>query len=39
MLAYKESKTGQIIHTGINEAGATASMTAVGTSYATTARS
>ncbi|RMI29461.1 pyruvate dehydrogenase (acetyl-transferring), homodimeric type [Nocardia stercoris] len=35
MLAYKESTAGQILHEGINEAGSTASFTAVGTSYAT----
>ncbi|WP_223198584.1 pyruvate dehydrogenase (acetyl-transferring), homodimeric type [Solihabitans fulvus] len=35
MLAYKESQQGQILHEGINEAGSTASFTAVGTSYAT----
>ena len=35
LLAYKESSQGQILHTGINEAGATAAFTAVGTSYAT----
>ncbi|WP_167139488.1 pyruvate dehydrogenase (acetyl-transferring), homodimeric type [Diaminobutyricimonas sp. TR449] len=35
LLAYKESPQGQIIHVGINEAGAFASFTAVGTSYAT----
>ncbi len=35
MLAYKESDVGQILHEGINEAGAAASFTAVGTSYAT----
>ncbi|MDT5340751.1 MAG: pyruvate dehydrogenase component, partial [Mycobacterium sp.] len=35
MLAYKESETGQILHEGINEAGSTASFTAVGTSYST----
>ena len=35
MLAYKESQTGQILHEGINEAGSTASFTAVGTSYST----
>jgi pyruvate dehydrogenase E1 component len=35
MLAYKESTTGQIIHTGINEAGATAAFTAAGSSYST----
>ncbi|MFP5291113.1 MAG: pyruvate dehydrogenase (acetyl-transferring), homodimeric type [Actinomycetes bacterium] len=34
LLAYKESPQGQIIHTGINEAGAFAAFTAVGTSYA-----
>ena len=34
-LAYKESAQGQILHEGINEAGATAALTAVGTSYAT----
>jgi len=35
MLSYKESKQGQILHEGINEAGSTASFTAAGTSYAT----
>ncbi|MBJ8344820.1 pyruvate dehydrogenase (acetyl-transferring), homodimeric type [Antrihabitans sp. YC2-6] len=35
MLSYKESTIGQILHEGINEAGSTASFTAVGTSYAT----
>lgn len=35
MLAYKESEVGQILHEGINEAGSTASFTAIGTSYAT----
>src|SRR5699024_4319585 len=35
MLAYKESDVGHILHEGINEAGAVASFTAVGTSYAT----
>jgi pyruvate dehydrogenase E1 component len=35
LLAYKESPQGQILHTGINEAGAFAAFTAVGTSYAT----
>ncbi len=35
MLAYKESTTGTILHEGINEAGSTASFTAVGTSYST----
>ncbi|MDN6529841.1 MAG: pyruvate dehydrogenase (acetyl-transferring), homodimeric type, partial [Brevibacterium sp.] len=34
-LAYKEATDGQLLHMGINEAGATAAMTAVGTSYAT----
>ncbi len=35
MLAYKEDQAGQILHEGINEAGSTASFTAVGTSYST----
>ncbi|WP_068396565.1 pyruvate dehydrogenase (acetyl-transferring), homodimeric type [Kribbia dieselivorans] len=35
MLAYTESQQGQIIHTGINEAGSVAAFTAAGTSYAT----
>lgn len=35
MLAYKESQSGQILHEGINEAGAVASFTAAGTSYST----
>ncbi|MGH3492629.1 MAG: transketolase-like TK C-terminal-containing protein, partial [Sciscionella sp.] len=35
MLSYKESTQGQLLHEGINEAGSTASFTAVGTSYAT----
>jgi pyruvate dehydrogenase E1 component len=35
LLAYKESAEGQILHTGINEAGAFAAFTAMGTSYAT----
>ncbi|RJN31095.1 pyruvate dehydrogenase (acetyl-transferring), homodimeric type [Nesterenkonia natronophila] len=35
MLAYKESAQGQLLHPGINEAGATAAFTAAGTSYAT----
>jgi pyruvate dehydrogenase E1 component len=35
LLAYKESPQGQIIHVGINEAGALAAFTNVGTSYAT----
>ncbi len=35
MLSYKESASGQIMHTGINEAGSAAAFQAVGTSYAT----
>lgn len=35
LLAYKESPQGQIMHVGINEAGATAAFTATGTSYST----
>ena len=35
MLSYKESEGGQIMHTGINEAGSAAAFQAVGTSYAT----
>lgn len=35
MLSYKEAKDGVILHEGINEAGSTASFTAVGTSYST----
>lgn len=35
LLSYKESESGQILHTGINEAGSLAAFTAVGTSYAT----
>lgn len=35
MLSYKESEQGQIMHTGINEAGSAAAFQAVGTSYAT----
>ncbi|EZP29656.1 pyruvate dehydrogenase (acetyl-transferring), homodimeric type [Microbacterium oleivorans] len=35
LLAYKESPQGQIMHVGINEAGAVAAFTNVGTSYAT----
>lgn len=35
MLSYKESLEGVILHEGINEAGSTASFTAVGTSYST----
>ena len=35
LLAYKESPQGVLIHVGINEAGAAAAFTAVGTSYST----
>ena len=35
LLAYKESEQGQILHTGINEAGSVGAFTAVGTSYST----
>src|SRR5690606_39049665 len=35
LLAYKESAQGQILHVGINEAGAVAAFTAVGSSYST----
>src|SRR5699024_3632810 len=35
MLAYKESPQGQLLHPGINEAGAVAAFTAAGTSYST----
>jgi pyruvate dehydrogenase E1 component len=35
ILSYKESTSGVILHEGINEAGSTASFTAVGTSYST----
>ena len=35
LLAYKESEKGQIVHVGINEAGAFAAFTAAGTSYST----
>ncbi len=35
LLAYKESVQGQILHVGINEAGAFSAFTAVGTTYAT----
>ena len=35
LLAYKESPQGQIVHVGINEAGAVAAFTGTGTSYAT----
>lgn len=35
MLSYKESESGKIMHTGINEAGSAAAFQSVGTSYAT----
>ncbi|SDH24922.1 pyruvate dehydrogenase (acetyl-transferring), homodimeric type [Microbacterium pygmaeum] len=35
LLAYKESPQGQILHVGINEAGALAAFTGVGTAYST----
>ncbi len=35
LLSYKESEAGQILHTGINEAGSVAAFTAAGTAYAT----
>jgi len=35
LLSYKESDAGQILHTGINEAGSMAAFTAIATSYAT----
>jgi pyruvate dehydrogenase E1 component len=35
LLAYKESPQGQIMHVGINEAGAVAAFTGTGTSYST----
>lgn len=35
LLSYKESESGQILHSGINEAGSVATFTAVGTSYST----
>ncbi len=35
MLAYREAKTGQILHLGINEAGSMGAFSAVGSSYAT----
>jgi pyruvate dehydrogenase E1 component len=35
LLAYKESPQGQIVHVGINEAGAFSAFTAAGTAYAT----
>lgn len=34
-LSYREAKDGQILHTGINEAGSVAAFTAAGSSYAT----
>ncbi len=35
LLAYKESPQGQIVHVGINEAGAVAAFTGLGTAYST----
>ncbi|WP_245306504.1 pyruvate dehydrogenase (acetyl-transferring), homodimeric type [Acidipropionibacterium timonense] len=35
MLSYREAKNGQILHTGINEAGSTAAFTAAGSAYST----
>ena len=35
MLSYKESEAGQIMHTGINEAGSASAFQSVGTAYAT----
>ncbi|MSS45659.1 pyruvate dehydrogenase (acetyl-transferring), homodimeric type [Cutibacterium sp. WCA-380-WT-3A] len=35
MLSYREAKNGQIIHTGINEAGSTAAFIAAGSAYST----
>ncbi|RUR00797.1 pyruvate dehydrogenase (acetyl-transferring), homodimeric type [Labedella endophytica] len=35
LLAYKESPQGQIVHVGINEAGALAAFTNIGTTYST----
>lgn len=35
LLSYKESTDGQILHTGINEAGSLAAFTAAGSSYST----
>ena len=35
LLSYKESESGQLLHTGISEAGSTSAFQAVGTSYAT----
>jgi len=34
-LSYRESKTGQILHTGINEAGSMGAFTAAGSAYST----
>jgi len=35
VVSYRESTAGQILHTGVNEAGSVAAFTAVGTAYAT----
>ncbi|HCT14531.1 MAG TPA: pyruvate dehydrogenase (acetyl-transferring), homodimeric type, partial [Corynebacterium nuruki] len=35
MLSYREAKNGQILHTGINEAGSVAAFTAASTAYST----
>jgi pyruvate dehydrogenase E1 component len=35
VLAYQESRQGQILHTGINESGSVAAFTAAGTAYST----
>ena len=35
LLSYKESESGQLLHTGISESGSVAAFQAVGTSYAT----
>ena len=35
LLSYKEATNGQILHTGINEAGSLAAFTAAGSSYST----
>jgi len=35
MLSYKESESGQVLHTGINEAGSASAFQAAGTAYAT----
>ncbi len=35
MLSYRESAQGQVLHTGINEAGSVAAFTAAGTAYST----